>query len=413
MYRLLYLSCAMALFWNLDLVCAQERAFVPVTITLQAPSALGTATQPMLDVHTSELDVATGDGEAFFVSLNSAPTGSVPVSLRVIDAPPDGDPDDLILSSLSFTPTNYSEAVTVVASSGAKEGKYIIELTAVIGKVRDTKTITVIVKKDFEFLSISDIEMRPGDTRRKYVQLRLKGEPRWGTIPVTISIREDVGTQIRIEPATLTFTKENHDTPQPITVTAMDNAVKGDYTLVVSNSRDGYNDVLEEVPIRILSKSCSINTRIVSGHEELNFGTWTKPGPGWGWIATLDANTGRRTGIMIDPIGNEATLGKYAVTLQSCNRICHVSVQVIFGRRGLRGQSTSHTLRLGMHWVRQNPDGTIVDQKPIDYSTAWIRGDGDYNFTLGGRIRNYSGSGHNTPSDTYIGRIFVNNICPP
>ena len=415
MYRLLYLSCAMALFWNLDPVCAQERAFVPVTITLQAPSALGTSTQPTLDVHTSELDVVTGDGEAFFVSLSSAPTGSVPVSLSVIDVPPDGDPDDLILSSLSFTPTNYSETVTVVASSDAKEGKYIIELTATIDEVKDTKTVPVIVKKDFEFLSISDIEMRPGDTRRRYVQLRLNGEPGWGTIPVAISIREDVGDQIRIEPATLTFTKENHDAPQPIAVTAMDNAVKGDYTLVVNNSKDGYNDVLKEVPIRVLSKSCSINTRIVSGHEELNFGTWTKPGPGWGWIATFDATTGKRTGEMIDPIGNEATLGKYVVTLQNCNRICHVMVQVVGRQRALIGRSTSHALRLAMLWVRKNPDGTVKPRTPIDIDTDWIRGDGNYTFTLGGTIRNSFGpdSNRNTPSDAYTGRILVNNICPP
>ena len=58
-------------------------------ITLQVPSALGTATQPTLDVHTSELDVVTGEDEAFLVSLSSAPTESVPASLSVIDAPPE------------------------------------------------------------------------------------------------------------------------------------------------------------------------------------------------------------------------------------------------------------------------------------------------------------------------------------
>ena len=147
--------------------------------------------------------------------------------------------------------------MTVTAASDAREGRYIIELTAVVGEIANTKTVTVMVKESFEILPILDMEMLPGDTRRRYVQLRLTKASKWETIPVAVSIREDVGNQIEVEPATLTYTKENYDMPQSITVTATDDAVEGDYTLVVHHSRDGYNDILEEAPIRILPKSLS------------------------------------------------------------------------------------------------------------------------------------------------------------
>ena len=77
MVRLLYLSCAMSPLWNLHPVCVQERAFVSVTITSQAPSALGTIIQLTLDIHTSELDMPTGDAEVFLASLRSDPAGVV------------------------------------------------------------------------------------------------------------------------------------------------------------------------------------------------------------------------------------------------------------------------------------------------------------------------------------------------
>ena len=58
-------------------MCVQEREFVPVTITFQALSALGTIIQLTSEIHTSELDMPTGDAEMFLVSLRSDPAGIV------------------------------------------------------------------------------------------------------------------------------------------------------------------------------------------------------------------------------------------------------------------------------------------------------------------------------------------------
>ena len=409
--RLLYVCCIMTLLWSMETIYAQVSTSVPITITLEAQSVLETTMHPTLDVPTSELDVVTGDKEAFFVSLSSAPAGPVNISLSVIDAPPDADPDDLILGPLSFTPTNYGKTVTVAATSDAKEGKYIIELTAVIGKVKDTKTITVMVERDFEFLSISDIEMRPGDTRRRYVQLRPTRAFKWGAIPVTVSIREDMGDRLRAEPTTLSFTEENYNTPQPITVIAADNAMKGDYTLDVIISRDGYDDISERISIRILPSSCSFSTRIESA--ELNFGTWIKPEVGTG-SATIDAVTGATNGVNMSQVGGSPTLGKYVMTTQGCS-LCIFSVSMprsYFSGPQLTGMNTNHTIRYRVDWMGRNPDGTeVFPRRTVHaFATPSISNPqpGDYTFQLGGEVIDIDS---NTPQDDYRGTITISNLC--
>ena len=106
MYRLFCICCAMALLRGMGSTYAQERVSVPVTITLEAPSAPEVSAESALNLHTSELDVTVGNSQSFLVLPDPVSAGTVLVSLSVIDVPSDGDPDDLILSPLSFTLTD-------------------------------------------------------------------------------------------------------------------------------------------------------------------------------------------------------------------------------------------------------------------------------------------------------------------
>ena len=399
----------MILLRSLEPTYAQEQVSVPVVITLEAVSALETTAQPTLDIHTSKLDVVTGDSGMFLVSLSSMPAGPVPVSSRVIDVPPGGIPDDLILSSLSLTPTDYSKNVTVTAVSDAKAGEYAIELISITGEVTDTKTIVVTVKEAFEFLSISDVKMPAGDKRRRYVQLRLTGEFGRGTIPVTVSIRENVGNRLRVEPTTLIFTEENYDTPQPITVIAADNAVPGKYTLVANSSRDGYNDVSEQSKIEIFLNSCG--TAITT--KELNFGAWAKPSHGVSGVVDLklledfpDEST--MTSVVVE--GVEKSFGEYVLSPTGCG-MCIVAVTYGFKLRGATpgGQLIDFSLD-----VEEKRPGVSSVTPRRGISVGFNRiffvdpSGSEYILKFGGRL---TGINFNTREDTYRGTISIQSSC--
>ena len=198
-------------------------------------------------ISITALEVAEGDTGRYTLVLDTEPTADVTVEIQV---PED---TDIAVSPLTLTFTadtwNTPQTVTVTAaqdddavaddpvtlthivSGGDYEGVTAAEVEVTIIE-DDTTGVTI---------SITELEVAEGDTGRYTIVLDT--EP---TADVTVEIQVPEDAEIAVSPLTLTFTADNWNTPQTVTVTAAqdDDAVADDpLTLTHAVSGGDYEGV--------------------------------------------------------------------------------------------------------------------------------------------------------------------------
>ncbi len=167
--------------------------------------------------------VAEGGGGTFSVSLSTQPTGNVTVSLSSLDT----GAARVGPATLNFSRTNYGTPQPVTVT-GVQDADASNELTSVslsgiggdYGGLEASVTVTV-TDDDSRGLVVSPASVMVGEGGADTFNVSLATLP---TGNVTVSVSSlDTGAAT-VSPATLSFTTTDYGTPQPVTVTGVQDA---------------------------------------------------------------------------------------------------------------------------------------------------------------------------------------------
>ncbi|MEG4442456.1 Calx-beta domain-containing protein, partial [Microcoleus sp. AT9_B4] len=196
-----------------------------------------------------------GVTDSYTVVLNSQPTSNVTININ-----PDSQSTSSA-STLTFTSANWNtpQTVTVTAlddnlaegnhnstinytASSSDTNYHAISITPITANITDNDVASVNITQSAGSTDISE-----GSTTDSYTVV-LTSQP---TSDVTININPD--SQSTSSASTLTFTSANWNTPQTVTVTALDdNLVEGNHTSTINytaNSSDVNYDAISITPV--------------------------------------------------------------------------------------------------------------------------------------------------------------------
>ncbi|MBF2753661.1 MAG: hypothetical protein ISN29_00115, partial [Gammaproteobacteria bacterium AqS3] len=200
------------------------------------------------------LEVDEGGEKTFTVRLASEPSGAVTVGLSR-----SGDTDVTVdKSTLTFTAGNWNTAQEIEVSAGddadAIDDTATIKLTASGGGYRNiTGSLTVTVNDDEEpglTLSVQSLEIGEGAGGEKTFTVALASEPSGA---VTVELARSGDTDVTLDKIQLTFTVDNWNTAQTVTVSAAEDADLLDERATISLSASGadYGGVSGEVAVTV------------------------------------------------------------------------------------------------------------------------------------------------------------------
>jgi large repetitive protein len=206
--------------------------------------AAGVDVRPLVGLHTSEV----GSQAAFTVALKSEPVAGVFIPISSAD-PTEGTTSTTMLE---FTPSNWNKPQTVSVigvDDGVVDGAvtYAIVLgpigSADLGyRMFDPDDVQVTNADDDVALGTPAVVVTPtaglvtseAATTAMFT-IRLNSQP---TASVTIAVSSSDLTEATVSPPTLTFTTANWQTPQPVTVTGVDDGIVDGpqmYQIIVAN----------------------------------------------------------------------------------------------------------------------------------------------------------------------------------
>ena len=202
------------------------------------------------NVPTSSLTIDEGTTSMYSVKLESQPTGTVTVMVRVTSGDISVSP-----SSLIFTTSTWDDAQMVEVKAGQDDDAEMdpaVTLTHVAsgggysGVTSATVTVTITDddahKKDV-IVTPTALTVAEGGASARYTVV-LGTEPT-GTVTITLGGLADAKTEsLEVNPTSLTFTRGNWKIPQTVTVRAAedDNATGGAVTLTHTVSGGGYDN---------------------------------------------------------------------------------------------------------------------------------------------------------------------------
>ena len=199
---------------------------------------------PGVSVWQESLSILEGEGGSYRVVLESEPTGTVTVTASSGDTAV----ATVTPSSLTFTTTNWNTVQTVTVSSvkdddvaSGDERVSISHTVSGYGDVSSANAVTVTVSDDDTAgvsISPTSLSMTEGETGTYTVVL--ESEPT-GTVTITPSSGD--GGAATVSPSNLTFSSTTWNTPQTITVTALQDDDNEDETIAVSHSVRGYGSI--------------------------------------------------------------------------------------------------------------------------------------------------------------------------
>ncbi len=171
-------------------------------------------------ISASYLTVAEVCNETYTIQLNTEPTGDVTVTI--------GDPSNIAVTAdpatLTFTPDNWDEPQTVTVTCTEDDNavdEVSIVTHTVSGSDYDDATAPYVTFKviddDTVGVTISDSTLYAYEGSTETYTIKLDTEP---TGNVKVTINDPSNTDVTADPATLTFTPDNWDEPQTVTVTA-------------------------------------------------------------------------------------------------------------------------------------------------------------------------------------------------
>ena len=208
-------------------------------------------------ISITALEVAEGDTGRYTIVLDTEPTADVTVEIQVIED------TDITVSplTLTFTADNWNTPQTVTVTAAQDDDAVAADPVTITHAVSGgdyegvtTADVEVTIIEDDTTgvtISITALEISEGDTGRYTIVLDT--EP---TADVTIEIQVPEDTDIAVSPLMLTFTADNWNTPQTVTVTAaQDDDAVADEPLTLTHAVSGgdYEDVTAaEVEVTII-----------------------------------------------------------------------------------------------------------------------------------------------------------------
>ena len=213
-----------------------------VTVSITDDDSVG------VTVSKSALDLEEGAEDSYTVVLDSQPAGDVTVT---ISGHADTDVS-LDKTTLTFTDQNWDRAKTVTVTAerdGDDEDEDDVTLTHTVTSADDSDydgisadSVTVSVTDDDEegvFIDPTSVTVPEGHSARYTVVLSTQPT---GDVTVTINDPTD-NTDVTADTATLTFTTDDWNTPQLVTVNAASDTDDDEDSATITHTVSGYGSV--------------------------------------------------------------------------------------------------------------------------------------------------------------------------
>ena len=204
------------------------------------PSPVVIVVNPGLTFSDDTLTVTEGGDGTYTVVLNTKPTADVTVTIN------DPSNTDVTIDpvTLTFTPENWDEPQTVTVTAAEDDDELHETATVthtVSGGDYDSVTpsdLTVIVHDDdgTPGVTLSDSSLTVAEGGEVTYTAVLDAHP---TADVTVTINDPSNTDVTTDPATLTFTPDNWDVPQTVTVSAKEDTDQLHETATVTHTVSG------------------------------------------------------------------------------------------------------------------------------------------------------------------------------
>ena len=214
-----------------------------------------------VNVSESSLTISEGGSGAYTVKLNTQPSGEVTVTIN--------DPSNTDVTaepaSLTFSIANWN-TTQMVTVSAAQDHDGVDDTARVTHAVRGYGSATAadvpvtVTDNDTAGVTVDPAAFTVVPGQSNQYTLALDTEP---TAPVTVNVSGQSGTNLTVEPETLTFTADDWSTPQAVTVTAGDDASPTTVTLEHGVSGGDYNSVeAEDATVTITATTSEINIQV-------------------------------------------------------------------------------------------------------------------------------------------------------
>ncbi len=203
--------------------------------------------QPALVLSTTRLTLIEGDSASYRVSLATAPSADVMVTLTGTNAELRADD-----TTLTFTSQNWGNPQTVtltaVTDSNTVTDQVTLTHSADAGYDSVTADLEVIITDSSPQLQFSSTEIELDEGGSTTYTLQLSAEPA-GTVTVALSGYD--GTALAPQPLELTFIQDNWNQAQTITLSAGTDSNSVNETITLTHSADaGYGEeVTEDVTV--------------------------------------------------------------------------------------------------------------------------------------------------------------------
>ncbi len=208
--------------------------------------------EPSLAVPASSLSLEEGAGATYTVALGAAPAGAVTVAVSVSE----GAGVSVSPASLTFTADDWNAPQTVAVAALedddiADESGALVHAASGGGYGGVSAEVAVMVSDNDEpalELSASSLSLEEGASASYAVSL---GAEPSGAVAVAIAVSDGAG--VSVSPASLTFTADDWNTPQAVTVSALEDDDIADQSgsLTHAASGGGYGGVSAEVRVMV------------------------------------------------------------------------------------------------------------------------------------------------------------------
>ena len=222
---------------------------VDVEVTVEDDEIAGAA----IVATPTTLSVDEESSGTFEVSLAAQPSGDVEVMISAFSA----SSLERVPTSLTFSPTNYDDAqvVTITAShdNDVEDESDSILLTASGGGYDQAASLEVtitVVDDDTPEIILSGVSVEVDEGSTADVDVSLATIP---TADVEVSISGFTASTLDRTPSNLTFTSQNYDQPQSVTISADQdfNTINEIETLTFTGSGGGYNGTSATVSVMV------------------------------------------------------------------------------------------------------------------------------------------------------------------
>ncbi len=279
-------------------------------------------------VSTGTLTVAEGGSGTYTVKLDTRPSANVTVTVG-------GTSGDVTVDkvSLTFTPQNYATAQTVTVSAGQDNDADTdpdVTLThsasgGGYGSISIDSVVVSITESDTKGVTVSTGTLTVAESSSGTYTVKLDTKP---SANVTVTVGGTSG-DVTVDKASLTFTPQNYDTAQTVTVAAGqddDGDADPDVTLTHTAAGGGYGSV-------------SINSVVVSVTEDdtkgvtVSTGTLTVTEGGSGtYTVKLDTRPSANVTVTVGGTSGDVTVDKVSLTFTPQNYATAQTVTVSAGQ---------------------------------------------------------------------------------